>query len=62
MSGLTESAFSLLKANERADFPCNTVYSSLIPIKNDQLKDVRSLFKYLRGDTIESISAIPKKE
>ena len=61
MSGLTESAFSLLKANERPDFPCNPVYSSLIPVKKAKLADVRSLFKYLREDTIEFISGIPEK-
>ena len=61
MSGLTESAFSLLKANERPDFPCNPVYSSLIPVKRAKLADVRLLFKYLRKDTIEFISAIPEK-
>ena len=61
MSGLTESAFSLLNINERPDFPCNPVYSSSIPIKKAKLKDVRPLFKYLREDTIEFISAIPEK-
>ena len=61
MSGLAESAFSLLKANERPDFPCNLVYSSLIPIKRGKLKDVRSLFMCLQKDTIQFISAIPTK-
>ena len=60
-SVLTESAFSLLKANERPDFPCNPVYSSLIPVKRAKLADVRSLFKYLRKGTIKFISAIPEK-
>ena len=61
MSGLTESAFSLLEANKKPNVPCNPVYSSLIPIKRAKLEDVRSLFKYLREDTIKFISASPEK-
>ena len=61
MSCLTESAVSLLKANERLDFSCNYVYHSLIPIKKAKPRDVRLLFKYLREDTSEFISAIPEK-
>ena len=41
--------------------PCDPVYSSLTPFKRAKLADVRSLFKYLRKDTIEFISAIPEK-
>ena len=61
MSGLTKSAFSLLKANEKPGFSCIPVYFSLIFIKRAKLEDVRSLFKYLGEDTIEFISAIPEK-
>ena len=57
-SGLTESAFSLLKANEIPDFSCNLVYSSSILIKKAKPENARSLFKYLREDTIEFISAM----
>ena len=61
MTGLTESTFLLLKAHKRPDFPCNPAYSSLIPIKKAKLEDVRSLFKNLRKDIIEFISAISEK-
>ena len=61
MYGLTKSAFSLLKANKRPGFPWNHVYSSLIPIKREKLEGVRSIFKYLRKDTIEFTFGIPEK-
>ena len=38
MYGLSESAFSLLKVNERSDFLCNPLYSSLIPSKKAKLE------------------------
>ena len=62
MSGFVSYSFALLKPNAMPRFPTTPVYDSLVSVKKAKLDDVKSLYKYLREDTIAFIDKIPAQQ
>ena len=62
MSGFVSYSFALLKPNAIPRFPTTPMYDSLVSIKKAKFDDVKSLYKYLRDDTIAFIHKIPTQQ
>jgi len=62
MSGFVSQSFSLLKPNAIPKLTTTPVYNSLVSVKKAKLDDVKSLYKYLREDTIAFIDKIPAQQ
>ena len=60
VSGLVETAFSIVKPNVVPTFPTAPYYTSMVPVKKAKLDDVKSLMKYLSQPTIDYINSIPE--
>ena len=60
MTNLTQVSFQLLKPNARQEFSCHALYTEIFPEKQAKLNDVKSLFNYLRQESMTFNSNIPE--